>query len=152
MLDSVTEAQWREFDANGVVSLGVALSPQELSSLSARLDAIMMGDASDVPFDKLLMQVEGGPQTRGHKGRTLAYRKIQGLERDPVLMNSYLRSPLFHAVSRRMYPGSCGIYRTMFFNKPAPEVPGEAGNTVPTRQCCAPPSIPYFACVPIQQQ
>ena len=39
MLDTVTEAQWREFDANGVVSLGVALSPTELRALSFSLVA-----------------------------------------------------------------------------------------------------------------
>jgi phytanoyl-CoA hydroxylase len=117
MLEAVTEAQWHEFDANGVVSLGVALNPAELACLSERLDAIMLRKVSDVDFDRLLMQREGSHQSRGHKGPTLQYRKIQGLEHDPVVM-SYLRTPLFRAVGKRIYPGSVGIYRTMFFNKP----------------------------------
>ena len=84
MLDTVTDAQWREFDATGVVSLGVALAPAELGALSDRLDGIMMDAVDDVPYDRLLMQVEGGGgQTRGHKGAHLGYRKIQGLEHDP---------------------------------------------------------------------
>ncbi len=83
MLDTVTDAQWREFDATGVVSLGVALTPAELGALSDRLDGIMMDAVDDVPYDRLLMQVEGGGgQTRGHKGPHLGYRKIQGLEHD----------------------------------------------------------------------
>lgn len=119
MLDTVTTEQWREFDAHGVVSLGVALSPAELGAISERLDAIMLGDVGDpYPFDRMLMQVEGGSQTRGHKGRTLDYRKIQGLEHDPVIL-SYLRSDLFRCVAERTYPGAVGIYRTMFFNKTA---------------------------------
>ena len=56
MLDTVTEAQWREFDANGVVSLGVALSPTELRALSDRLDAIMLGDVGD-PFERMLCTI-----------------------------------------------------------------------------------------------
>ena len=99
MLDTVTDAQWREFDANGVVSLGVALSPTELRALSDRLDAIMLGEVGD-PFERMLMQLEGGGQTRGHKGATLDYRKIQGLEHDPVIFD-YLQSDLFRCVAER---------------------------------------------------
>jgi hypothetical protein len=105
MLDTVTEAQWREFDANGVVSLGVALSPTELRALSDRLDAIMLGEVGD-PFERMLMQLEGGGQTRGHKGATLDYRKIQGLEHDPVIFD-YLQSELFRCVAERTC--ECGI-------------------------------------------
>lgn len=119
MLDTVTEEQWREFDAKGVCSLGVALTPEELQAISDRIDAIMLGEVGDqYPFDRMLMQVEGGSQTRGYKGPTLDYRKIQGLEHDPVILN-YLQSELFHCVAQRTYPGSVGIYRTMFFNKTA---------------------------------
>jgi phytanoyl-CoA hydroxylase len=119
MLDTVTEEQWREFDANGVCSLGVALTSAELQAISDRLDAIMLGEVGDpYPFDRMLMQLEGGSQTRGHKGRTLDYRKIQGLEHDPVILG-YLKSELFRCVAERTYPGSVGIYRTMFFNKTA---------------------------------
>jgi hypothetical protein len=120
MLDTVTEEQWREFDAHGVVSLGVALSPAELGAISERLDAIMLGEVGDpYPFDRMLMQLEGaGGQTRGYKGRTLDYRKIQGLEHDPFILN-YLKSDLFRCVAERTYSGSVGIYRTMFFNKTA---------------------------------
>ena len=129
MLDTVTDAQWREFDATGVVSLGVALTPAELGALSDRLDGIMMDAVDDTPYDRLLMQVEGGGgQTRGHKGAHLGYRKIQGLEHDPVILN-YLQSDLFRAVSARMYPAGVGIYRTMFFNKCVCSLPGEPSHS-----------------------
>eukprot|EP01052_Picozoa_sp_SAG31_P051644 SAG31_NODE_12362_length_947_cov_1.402123_1_plen_169_part_00 len=121
MLDTVTEDQWREFDANGVCSLGVALTPAELRAISDRIDAIMLGEVGgdEYPFDRMLMQLEGGGQTRGYKGATLDYRKIQGLEHDPVIL-TYLQSDLFRCVAQRAYPaGSVGIYRTMFFNKTA---------------------------------
>ena len=51
MLETVTEEQWREFEANGVVSLGVALEPGELASLSERLDALMLQKV-DAPYDR----------------------------------------------------------------------------------------------------
>jgi hypothetical protein len=58
------------------------------------------------------------------KGATLDYRKIQGLEHDPVIMGNYLQSDLFKDVASRTYPGGAvGIYRTMFFNK-SPNLPG----------------------------
>ena len=48
------------------------------------------------------------------------YRKIQGLEWDPVI-REYMQSALFKAVGGRMYgeQAAVGVYRTMFFNKPA---------------------------------
>eukprot|EP01050_Picozoa_sp_SAG11_P056582 SAG11_NODE_35182_length_268_cov_0.550296_1_plen_57_part_01 len=57
MLENVTKEQWREFDEDGFVSLGIALSASELRSLSDRLDAIMLGEV-DLAYDRLLMQVE----------------------------------------------------------------------------------------------
>lgn len=98
----------------------MALTAAELGALSARLDAIMLGQVAEAPYDRYLMQLEGGAggQTRGFKGPTLDYRKVQGLEHDPVILE-YLQSELFNDVATRTYPGAVGIYRTMFFNKSA---------------------------------
>ena len=70
----------------------MALTPPELEALSARLDALMLGQVAEAPYDRYLMMLEGASsQTRGWKGATLDYRKIQGLEHDPVIMEYPIR-------------------------------------------------------------
>ncbi len=60
------------------------------------------------------------PQTLGHKGATRAYRKITGLEFDPLYL-AYMQKPLFHHVCQRAYGKDVPItiYWAMFMNKPA---------------------------------
>ena len=98
MLETVTSAQWERFDTHGFVSLqapkqkhaqcrhfteepwsqcslGVALAPAELAALSDRIDGIMMAEVvaekEGYSYDRLLMQLQDGGQTRGHKGPSL---------------------------------------------------------------------------------
>ena len=105
--------------------LGQTMSGEALTALQARIDAIMQGQA-DVPYDKLLMQLDSadgknpGEQSRGHKGATLAYRKIQDLEHDPLFLD-YLSLPLFQTICGRVYGADTPIaaFRAMFMNKPA---------------------------------
>ena len=61
-----------------------------------------------------------GPQSRGHKGATLAYRKIQDLELDPLFC-AFLTRPLFLEICARIYGDHTPIalFRAMFMNKPA---------------------------------
>ena len=63
-----------------------------------------------------------GPGGKGHKGATLRYRKIQGLELDPLFLR-YMQTPLFRHICARVYgadtPVAC--MRAMFMNKPASE-------------------------------
>ena len=66
-------------------------------------------------------QYEDAPaQNRGFKGATLAYRKIQDLEHDPIFFE-FMSRPLFEEICRRTYgpeiPIAC--FRAMFMNKPA---------------------------------
>lgn len=127
MQDSLTDAQWREYEEKGYLRLGHVLTPGELSALQERIDAIMLGKA-EIDYDRLLMQLDSisgkyndaGKQSLGHKGATLAYRKIQNLEIDP-LFREYLERPLFRDVCRRVYGADTPIaaYRAMFMNKPA---------------------------------
>lgn len=116
----ITEQQWDFYAANGYVKLGRVLTDDELAALQQRIDAVMLGTA-DVPYDKMLMQLDGTKtkQSRGFKGATLNYRKIQDLERDPVYLD-YMRKPIFQDLCRRVY-GEVAIsaFRAMFMNKPA---------------------------------
>jgi hypothetical protein len=122
----ITDDQWNAFQEQGYLSLGKVLSDEQLSALQARIDAIMLGTA-DVPYDKLLMQLDSksgaysdaGAQTNGHKGATLDYRKIQELEHDPLFL-AFMSRPVFREACRREYGDTAvSSFRAMFMNKPA---------------------------------
>ena len=123
----LTDARLQEFRRRGYLRLGKLLGDEELRALRVRIDEIMLGTAP-VPYDRMLMQLDPGtspPQRRrgastGHKGATLAYRKIQDLELEP-LFRSYLQRPLFAELCRRIYGEGRAIstFRAMFINKPA---------------------------------
>ena len=127
MPESVTEQQWTEFSRDGFLRLGRTLAGAELQALQDEIDRIMLGEAS-VPYGSMLMQMDSdtgryedaGEQSKGFKGPSLSYRKIQDLELDP-LFQAYLARPLFRDICRRVYGPSAGIaiYRAMFMNKPA---------------------------------
>ena len=63
-----------------------------------------------------------GPQSLGHKGATLGYRKIEKLETDPLFL-AYMQHPLFQHICARAYGRNTdiGCLRAMFMNKPAGE-------------------------------
>ena len=126
-LAMITAEELRRFRADGYARLGKMLDDGELAALGDRIDQIMLGTA-DVPYDEMMMQLEPSTnppaelagQRKGHKLPTLAYRKIQDLELDP-LFHAYLTRPLFADLCRRVYgegrPVAC--MRAMFMNKPA---------------------------------
>jgi hypothetical protein len=124
---SISDAQWAEYERDGYLRLGKLLSDEDLRALQQRIDDIMLGKAS-VDYDKLLMQLDSttgaysdaGVQSLGHKGATLAYRKIQNLEIDD-LFDEYVNRPIFREICDYVYgkdaPISC--FRAMFMNKPS---------------------------------
>jgi len=126
-MNELTDKQWRQFQDKGYLRLGKLLDDEELKAFQHRIDDIMLGKA-DVDYDNLLMQLDlaatnyadVGAQTNGFKGATLDYRKIQGLDGEPMFL-AYLQRPLFHDICERAYgegiPVSC--FRAMFMNKPA---------------------------------
>ncbi len=123
----IAEADWAAYERDGWLKLGRVLDDAELADFQARIDAIMLGTA-DVPYDRLLMQLDGasgkyedaGEQSNGFKGATLAYRKIQNLELDPLHL-AFMQRPLFREICDRVYGPSTAIssFRAMFMNKPA---------------------------------
>jgi phytanoyl-CoA hydroxylase len=118
---------WRQYEEQGYVNLGKLLTDEELAALQTRIDDIMLGRA-ELDYDRLLMQLDSttgeykdaGEQSLGHKGPTLAYRKIQNLEFDD-LFNDYLSRDVFAEICSRVYgpetPIAC--FRAMFMNKPS---------------------------------
>jgi hypothetical protein len=124
--EKLTDQQWQTFEQTGCVKLGKLLSDADLAAMQQRINQIMLGEA-DVDYGRMMMQLDSqtgqpqdaGPQTPGHKGATLNYRKIQDLEFDPVFL-AYMQRPIFRDICRRAY-GDLPIssFRAMFMNKPA---------------------------------
>jgi ectoine hydroxylase-related dioxygenase (phytanoyl-CoA dioxygenase family) len=124
---TITDEQWKEFENQGYVILGRVLSDEDLAALQTRIDDIMLGRA-DVDYGRLLMQLDSatgeyadaGAQSKGHKGSTLAYRKIQDLEIDPLFLE-FIEEPIFRSVCARAYGDDApiGCFRAMFMNKPS---------------------------------
>ena len=128
MTDTLTDLQWRQYENQGYLPLGKVLSGEELGELQQRMDDIMLGRAP-LDYDRIAMQLDRepgtgkpGPQTKGHKGATLGYRKIQDLELDPTFL-AYMQKPLFRHICARVYGQATTVacYRAMFMNKPARE-------------------------------
>ena len=121
-----TTEQWHQFDQEGYLRIGTIASDDLLQSMQLRIDDIMLGQA-EIDYQRTLMQLDSvdgryesaGVQNRGHKGSTLAYRKIEQLERDPVF-RAYLSLPVFEEAARRFYGDRpVGVFRAMMMNKPA---------------------------------
>jgi phytanoyl-CoA hydroxylase len=77
MEETLTEEQWSQYTSRGYVRLGKTLAATELSVLQKRMDDIMMGRAP-LEYDRMLMQLDRdapGPESQGHKGATLSYRR-----------------------------------------------------------------------------
>jgi hypothetical protein len=126
-MDMLTENQWQDFQELGYVKLGKVLGDSELAELQQRIDEIMLGKAP-TPYDRMLMQLDSatgkyddaGEQTKGFKGPTLNYRKIQDLEYDPVFLR-YMQRPIFRDICERVLGAGIevSVFRAMFMNKPA---------------------------------
>ena len=119
MIDHLTGDQWQQFERQGYLRLGRLLNDADLFKLQQRVDDIMMG-RSDVNYDRMLMQLDEGkedarrslPQSIGHKGATLNYRKILHMELDseylaynsPPLVLGHLHSGLWIGNGDRLLP------------------------------------------------
>src|SRR5205823_5142349 len=105
----ISNSQWQQFEEDGYLILGKVLSDEDLAALQQRIDDIMLGNAG-IDYSRLLMQLDSttgeyqdaGVQSNGHKGSTLAYRKIQNLEHDD-LFRDYLSRPIFQDICARAY-------------------------------------------------
>jgi hypothetical protein len=124
---TLNDRQWDQFERDGYLKLGKLLPDDELAELQQRIDDIMLGRAP-VPYERMMMQLDSmtgkyddaGEQTKGFKGPTLNYRKIQDLEFDPVHLR-YMQKPIFRDICARLLGTDCDVsaFRAMFMNKPA---------------------------------
>ena len=134
MSQIITEDQWQQYQKVGYLRLGKLLSDAELSLLQRRLDDIMLGA---VVYPTVQMQLDTGGKyeelpdpVAQHLGRTLRYRKLQGLEADPDIL-AFIRRDLFREICAWHYGrhASVSIFRVMMMNKPA-----EQGTYLPWHQ------------------
>lgn len=126
-MKTISQADWEQYEQEGYLKLGRVLNEEDLAALRQRIDDIMLGKA-DIDYDQLLMQLDSADgkyehmpaQSKGHKGATLAYRKIQELEHDP-LFREYVERPVFQEIAAKVYGAETPIacFRAMFMNKPA---------------------------------
>ncbi len=120
----ITEAAWRDYETLGYLRLGRLLDDDALAALQRRIDEIMLGR---VTYPDLQFQMDTGgayedlpdPVT-GLIQPTLAYRKVQGLEADPLFL-ALLRRDLLREICARHYGthAPVSIFRAMLMNKPA---------------------------------
>ncbi len=126
-MNVLTDDQWQQYERDGYLKLGRLLSGPELAALQQRIDDIMLGRAK-IDYGRVLMQLDAGgddysknlPQTKGFKGPSRDYRKIQDLELDPLFLE-FSKHPLARHICGRVYGAQTAIkcMRAMFMNKPA---------------------------------
>lgn len=126
MIKSLTETQWKQYEDLGWLKLG-RVDDETLRRMQAQIDDIMLGRAA-VDYGRMFMQLDSSSrdyadlsaQTKGFKGATLDYRKIQDLEYSPFFLATF-RKLYFADICRRTYGQGAvvSIFRAMFMNKPA---------------------------------
>ncbi len=117
-LARLREVDWSAFEHVGYVVLRSFASGEELQALAEESDRVMLGQAA-VDYDELTMELDEA-YTPGFRGPSLAYRRIQGLERVPAF-RAYLDQPFFRDLCARAYgrDASIAVFRLMLLNKPA---------------------------------
>lgn len=123
----INDEQWAQYFRDGFIRLGKVLDAAEVMALQERIDAIMLGKA-DVDYDRMLMQLDSDTgnyedakeMSRGFKGATLNYRKIEQLEFDPLFLQ-FMQKPIFREACAGIYGAHTPVssFRAMFMNKPA---------------------------------
>ena len=122
MQQLISNEQWAFYESQGYLKLGKLLSDPDLAALQKRIDQIMLGEAP-LDYNRLMMQLDSetgkyedaGVQSRGHKGATLGYRKIQDLEFDPLFL-AYMQRPIFREICARVLGPQTPVsaFRAMF--------------------------------------
>lgn len=125
------------YRARGYAVLRDVVDPAGLELLRERADDLMLGRVDLTPFffqhDAASGRYEDLPLGQGWVGPSLAYRKIEKLERDARFF-SYLTNPLFERVARRVLaPGAVSIYRAILMTKP-PRSLAHGGTELPWHQ------------------
>jgi phytanoyl-CoA hydroxylase len=116
----------------GYARLGNVLSSEGLASLRERAEDLMLGRVSHAglffQLDAGTGRYEDAPIGLGWQGPSLAYRKLEKLERDDRF-RAWLENPLFERIARACITDDVVIYRAVLFNKSP-----SAGSNIPWHQ------------------
>jgi ectoine hydroxylase-related dioxygenase (phytanoyl-CoA dioxygenase family) len=119
-LEIDTESPLSAFEKNGYARLGPVLSPEAAESLRDRANALMLGE---LRYPGLFYQHDsptGRYQDLAHDegwvGPSLAYRKLEKLERDSLFCE-WIENPLFARIARDLLGEECSLYRAVLWNK-----------------------------------
>src|SRR5690348_8426945 len=102
----INDENWWQYHQEGYLRLGKVVADDALKKMQERINDLMMGK---IRYDHMLMQKDGGgayedlpEQTVGFKGPGLDYRKIEGLQQDPLFL-TYMQQPLFKEIGAYHY-------------------------------------------------
>ena len=111
-----------DFARDGYARLGRVLSDEGIRQLGQRVDDLMM---ARVQHEGLFFQADSRSGRYedlafglGWQGPSLAYRKIEKLERDPLFL-AWMRNTLFERIARAHIEGAISLYRAVLFTKSA---------------------------------
>ncbi len=121
-----------DLERDGFARLGRVLDDAGLALLRERADALMLGKVvypgMFFQLDALTGRYEDAPLGLGWQGPSLAYRKLEKLEKDPLFL-AWLENPLFERVVRARISGEVALYRAILFNKGS-----SGGSNIPWHQ------------------
>ena len=124
--DATLDAAVAHYRERGWARLGVFADEATLAPLRARADAIMLGE---IRYEGLFFQHDAASGRygdleygKGWTGPSLAYRKVEKLEKDP-LYRAWIEADVFRRVCARVYPriadDGVSLYRAFLMNKHA---------------------------------
>jgi len=112
---------------HGYARLGPLAQEDELAALRERADEIMLGKRTYPGLFFQLDHPDGSYEDlvfgRGYEGPSLAYRKIEKLEKDPLYL-AWVRHEVFQRLCARVIGSDVALYRAVLMTK------GSAGGTV----------------------
>jgi hypothetical protein len=116
------EAALASFAEYGFARLGRLIDDEMLAQLCTRADEVMQGQVEDPGFfyqhDAPSGRYEDLEYGQGWQGPSLAYRKIEKMERDP-LFRAWIGNPFFERIAVRTIGEGATIYRAVLWNKAA---------------------------------
>lgn len=126
------EAPLASFAKEGIARLGCAMSSETLEQLRSRARAILLGEVEDPGFfyqhDSDSGRYEDLEYGLGWQGPSLAYRKVDKLDLDP-LFRAWIGNALFERIARATIGDGATVYRAVLWNKAA-----EGGTALPWHQ------------------
>ncbi len=122
-LEVFGQREFERLSEQGYLRLGGLLSAADLDVLRQRADDIMLGTVTyeGMTFERDSETGEYAdrvPKSRRHEVSTLAYRRIDRMDLDPLYL-AIMRRDIFRSITRRLIGEKVASYRTMLFNKPA---------------------------------